>query len=323
MRSEGNRLLEGIDEVIRISAEAKVPAEIYHFKAAGKANWPRMDQAIARVEAARKKGLAVTANMYCYTAGATGWTPAFRRGRKTAAGPPCTAGCAIRRSRQRVVKDIRAPKPDWPNFYGNAGSPDKILLTGFKTTALKRYQGKTLAEVAKMRRQGPGGDADRPAARGRFADRHGVFPDVGGERAQADPDAVGELRLGRGVAGAEGVFLKRLPHPRAYGNFARLLGKYVREEKLLPLEEAVRRLTSLPATNLGLENRGLLKEGHAADVVVFDAMKIADKATYEKPQQYAVGVRHVFVNGVQVIKEGEHTGARPGKALWGPGKRDK
>jgi N-acyl-D-amino-acid deacylase len=323
VRSEGNRLLESVDEVVRICAEAKLPAEIYHFKAAGRRNWGRMDEAIAKVEAARKKGLAVTANMYCYTAGATGLDACV---------PPWAQdggrGAMHRRlrdpdQRRRVVRDIRAPKPDWPDFYGNAGSPENILLTGFKTAALKKLQGKTLAAVAKLRRKDPVEtlidllleDDSRVETVYFLMSEENVRKLVRKPWVSFGSDEESQA--------PEGPFLKRMPHPRAYGNFARLLGRYVREEKLVSLEEAVRRLTGLPAANLGLAGRGLLKEGYAADVVVFDPKTIADRATYAKPHQYAVGVRHVLVNGTAVVRDGEHTGARPGRALWGPGKREK
>jgi N-acyl-D-amino-acid deacylase len=320
MRSEGVALLEGIDEVIRISREANVPAEIYHFKALGQANWSKMDSAIAKVEAARKEGLRITANMYCYTAGATGLIACI---------PPWVhdgGQIALRRRlqdaalRPRIVQEIKTSTAGWENFYLGAGSPDRILLVGFKSERLKPLTGKTLAQVAAMRNRDP----VETLCDLIVEDEHSIdtiyflmseenvrkimplpWVSFGSDEASSAP---------------EGVFLKSFRHPRAYGNFARLLGKYVREEKLLPLPDAIRKLTSLPATNLGLEWRGLLKEGYFADVVVFDPQTIADKATYEKPHQYAVGVQHVFVNGVQVLKDGEHTGAKPGRALWGPGR---
>jgi N-acyl-D-amino-acid deacylase len=323
MRSEGHKLLEAIDELIQISTEAKVPAEIYHFKAAGKGNWAKMDAAIARVEAARKKGLAITANMYCYTAGATGLDACIPPWAQEGGRPAMQRRMRDPKLRKQIVKDVLAPKPDWPNFYGNAGSPDKILLTGFKTQALKRLQGKTLAEVAKMRGKDPVETMiDLLLEDGSRIDCVYFLMSEGNVRKLIKKPWIA-FGSDEESQAPEGVFLKRMPHPRAYGNFARLLGRYVREEKRIPLEEAVRRLTSLPATNLGLARRGLLKAGYAADVVVFDAKTIGDKATYEKPHQYAVGMRQVFVNGVQVIKDGEHTGARPGRALWGVGKREK
>jgi N-acyl-D-amino-acid deacylase len=322
MRSEGRRLLEGIDEVITISREAGLPAEIYHFKAAGKESWSKMDAAIAKVEEARKDGLAITANMYCYTAGCTGLDACI---------PPWAQDgglVAMRRrlrdpeARKKIQLDIET-KTDWPNFYQNAGDPKNILLVGFKTEGLKPLQGKTLAEVAAERKQGPvetlmdllAEDESRISTVYFMMSEENVrklirlpWISFGSDEASQAP---------------EGVFLKSMPHPRAYGNFARLLGKYVRDEKLIPMEEAIRKLTSLPATNLGLDRRGLLKDGYYADVVIFDPAAIADRATFAKPHQYAVGVKHVFVNGTLALRDGEPTGSKPGRALWGPGKVDR
>jgi N-acyl-D-amino-acid deacylase len=323
MRSEGARLLEGVDEAIRISREAKIPAEIYHFKAAGKDYWAKMPDAIAKVEAARRDGLKVTANMYCYTAGATGLDACV---------PPWAqdgGAVAMRRRlrdpdlRKRVVADIKERKKDTPNFYLDAGAPENILLVGFRTEALQPLTGKTLAAVAKDR----GKDPVETLVDLLIEDesRIDTVYFTQSEDVVRKLVALPWVSFGSDEASQapEGVFLKTMPHPRAYGNFARLLGKYVREEKLLPLEEAVRKLTSLPARNLGLDKRGLLEEGYYADVVVFDPKTIADKATFEKPHQYAVGVKHVFVNGTAVLKDGEHTGAKPGRALWGPGRVSK
>lgn len=320
LRSEGVDLLQGIDELIRISREAKIPAEIYHFKALGQPNWPKMDAAIATVEAARREGLPVTANMYCYTAGATSLTACV---------PPWVHSGgqeALRRRlrdpdlRPRIVGEIRAQSKDWENFYRGAGSPENVLLVGFKKEQLKPLQGKTLAQVAAQR----GKDPVETLVDLLIEDESGIATVyfLMSEENMRKLIPLPWVGFGSDEASQapEGVFLKAFCHPRAYGNFARLLGKYVREERLVSLTEAVRKLTSLPATNLGLDRRGLLREGYFADVVVFDPRTIADRATYEKPHQYAVGVRHVFVNGVQVLKDGEHTGAKPGRALWGPGK---
>jgi N-acyl-D-amino-acid deacylase len=321
MRSEGDKLLEAIDELIRISREAKLPAEIYHFKAAGVANWPKMDAAIAKVEAARKEGLPITANMYVYEAGGTSLSACI---------PPWAleGGEALMRQRLRrdpefrakVVHDVRAGIPGWTSFYANAGSPERILLMGFKQEAMKRLQGKTLATIARER----GKDSIETLLDLLIEDDSGIgtlyFITSADNIRKLVPLPWVSFGSDEASQAPEGVFLKSLPHPRAYGNFARVLGHYVREEKLLPLEAAVRKLSGLPATNLGLDRRGFLKDGYFADVVVFDPRTIADKATYEKPHQYAVGVRHVWVNGVQVLKDGGHTGAKPGRALWGPGK---
>ena len=319
MRSEGVRLLEGIDEVIRISREAGIPAEIYHFKAAGKDNWKKMDAAIAKVKAARDQGLPITADMYCYTAGAASLTACI---------PPWAmegGEIAMRRrlrdpdSRHRILDDIRN-KTDWPNFYRNAGSPDNVLLISFKKETLKPLQGKTLAQIAK----GRGKDSLETLLDLLIEDESSIGTAYFITAEENIRKLVGLPWISFGSDEAaqapEGVFLKSLPHPRAYGNFARVLGKYVREEKLLSLEAAIRKMTHLPATNLGLDHRGLLQEGYFADVIVFDPKTIIDQATYEKPHRYAVGVKHVFVNGVQVLKDGEHTGAKPGRALWGTGR---
>jgi N-acyl-D-amino-acid deacylase len=313
-------LLKGIDELIRISREAKLPAEIYHFKALGQPNWPKMEAAIAKVDAARREGLAVTANMYCYTAGATGLNACVPPWAQSGGQPALRRRLRDPEQRARVAREVRTSTEGWENFYLGAGSPERILLVGFKQDRLKPLQGKTLAEVAKQRDKDPVEtlldllveDESRIDTVYFLMSEENVrklvplpWVSFGSDEASQAP---------------EGVFLKGMPHPRAYGNFARLLGKYVREDKLLPLTEAVCKLTSLPAKNLGLDRRGLLKEGYFADVVVFDPQTIVDRATYDKPHQYAVGVKHVFVNGVQVLKDGEHTGAKPGRALWGPGK---
>jgi N-acyl-D-amino-acid deacylase len=320
MRSEGDHLLEGIDEVIRICREANLPCEIYHFKAAGRDNWPKMDAAIAKVEAARKEGLAITANMYCYTAGAApltacipGWVQeggeAFMRQRLR---DPA--------SRQKVIDQIRNGKPGWTNFYHNAGSPDRILLIGFKKEQLKHLQGKTLAQIASERGKDPIETLLDLLVEDESSIGTAYF--ITAEENIRKLVPIPWIGYGSDEASQapEGVFLKALPHPRAYGNFARVLGKYVREEKLLSLSSAIRKLSALPAANLGLKDRGLLREGYFADVVVFDPQTIIDRATYQKPHQYSVGMQHVLVNGVQVLKAGQHTGAKPGRALWGPGR---
>ncbi len=322
MRSEGNRLLEAIDELIRVSRDANIPAEIYHLKAAGKANWSKMDAAIAKVEAARKQGLKITADMYTYTAGATGLDAAM---------PPWVLDggyeAAYKRlsepeTRKKIAAAIRTPSTEWENLYLAAGSPDRVLLVDFKSDALKPLTGRTLADAAKIRGEDPVDTIMNLVLEDRS--RVGTVYFM-----MSEPNLVKQIRLpwvsfGSDAASMAPVppFTKANPHPRAYGNFARLLGKYVREEKVIPLEEAIRRLTGLPATNLELDRRGFLKEGMFADVVVFDPATIADRATFEKPHQYAIGMRHVFVNGGHVLKDGEHTGAKPGRALWGPGKRN-
>ena len=320
LRSEGNEWVQAVEELIRISREAGLPAEIYHIKAAGRQNWDKVDKVIGMINGARRAGLKITADMYMYTAGSTGLNASL---------PPWTMDggyeALFKRLedpalRQRIAAEVRTPSDKWENLYLAAGSPDRVLLVGFKSEKLKPLTGKTLSEVAKMRGKDPVETIMDLIVEDRS--RVGTVYFL-----MAEENLKKELRqpwVSLGSDGAsmapEGVFLKSSTHPRAYGNFARLLGKYVREEKVISLTEAVRRLTGLPATNLGLDRRGFLKTGLFADVVVFDPATIADRATFENPHQYSVGVKHVFVNGVQVVKDGEHTGAKPGRALWGPGK---
>lgn len=320
IRSEADQLAEAVEETIRISREAGLPAEIYHLKASGRENWSKLDRVLAMIEEARRSGLQITADMYTYTAGATGLNSCM---------PPWVydggSDAAYRRledpeTREKIAAAMRAPSNNWENLYMLAGSPDRILLVGFKSEALKPLTGKTLADVARMRGKDPVEtimdlvleDRSRIGTVYFMMDEENVKKQIRQPWVSFGSDAASMA--------PEGVFLKSSTHPRAYGNFARLLGKYVREEKVIPLTEAVRRLSGLPATNLGLDHRGFLEPGMFADVVVFDPDTITDVATYEKPQQYSVGVKHVFVNGVQVLRDGEHTGAKPGRALWGPGK---
>jgi len=321
MRSEGNRLTEAVEELIRIAREARIPAEIYHLKAAGQANWDKMDKVIAMVEKARKEGLKITADMYTYTAGSTGLDAAM---------PPWVLDGgydeAYKRlkdpaTRKRIAEAIRTPTKDWENLYLAAGSADRVLLVEFKSDALKPLTGKTLAEAAKQRGEDPVETIMNLVLEDRS--RVGTVYFM-----MSEDNIKKQLRLpwvsfgsDAGSMAPEPPFTKSSTHPRAYGNVARLLGHYVRDEKVMPLEDAVHRLSGLPATNLGLANRGFLREGMFADVVVFDPAAIADRATFEQPHQYSVGVQQVFVNGVQVLKDGEHTGAKPGRAVWGAGKK--
>ena len=318
VRYEGDRLLEGIDELIRISSEAKLPAEIYHLKAAGKSNWSKMDLAIAKIDSARKAGVPITADMYTYIAGATGLNAAMPPWVQEGGYKPWVERLKDPAIRERVKREMDSTAGSWENFFAYSG-PEKILLLAFKNDTLKSLTGKTLAEVAGMRGKSPEETAmDLVIENG---------TDVGAAYFLMSEENLKKLIRQPWVSfcsdaessAPEGVFLKSNPHPRAYGNFARLLGKYVREEKLIPLEEAIRRLTSFPAENLKIERRGLLKPGYFADVVVFDPEKIQDHATFEQPHQYSTGVSHVFVNGVQVLKDGEHTGAKPGRVVRGPG----
>ena len=320
MRSEGNQLLESLDELIRISREAGIPAELYHIKAAGEKNWPKEDQLLARIEAAQKEGLKITADMYTYTAAGTGLDACLPPWTEDGGYPALFKRLRDPATREKIAAEVRIDSDAWENLYLAAGSPDKILLAGFKSEKLKPLTGKSLAEVAKMRGKDPietimdllSEDESRIDAMYFLMSEENVRKELAKPWISFGSDEASQA--------PEGVFLKSNPHPRAYGNFARVLGKYARDEKVLTLSEAVRRLSALPATNLGLDHRGFVQEGMFADVVVFDPATIADRATFDKPHQYAVGMKHVFVNGVQVLKDGEHTGAKPGRALWGPGK---
>jgi len=320
MRSEGNRLVEAVEELIRISRDAQIPAEIYHLKAAGQHNWPKMDRVIGMVEAARKEGLRITADMYTYTAGGTGLDAAMPPWAEDGGSEALYARLKDPAQRAKIAQAIRTPSDAWENLYLAAGSADRVLLVEFKSDALKPLTGKTLGEVARMRGKSPEETIMDLVLEDRS--RIGTLYFL-----MSDENLVKEIRLpwvsfasDAGSIAAEGVFLKSSAHPRAYGSFARVLGKYTRDEHVLTMPDAIRKLAALPAANLGLARRGLLKPGMFADVVVFDPATIADRATYEKPHVYAEGVRHVFVNGVQVLKDGEHTGKTPGRALWGPGR---
>ncbi|HSP14034.1 MAG TPA: D-aminoacylase [Thermoanaerobaculia bacterium] len=319
MRSEGNHLLEGIDELISIAREAGVAAEIYHFKAAGEANWPKMDAAIKKVNDARAAGLNISANMYTYPAGGTSLDAMI---------PPWAHEGGLKKMkerlqdpalRQRIVAEMRTPAETWENLGLLAGSPDRIILAAFGSNALKPLTGKSLGEVARMRGKSPEDTAvdlvieDDVAPGAIFF----LMSEENIRKGIAQPWV--SFGSDEGSPAPEGVFLKSNPHPRAYGNVARLLRKYVREGKVIPLQEAVRRLTSLPAKHLKIDRRGLLQPGYFADVVVFDPDSVGDHATFENPHQYSTGVSDVFVNGVQVLRDGEHTGAKPGRVVRGPG----
>ena len=320
MRNEANKLTEAVEELIRISREAGLPAEIYHLKAAGTQNWPKMSKVIAMVEAARREGLKITADMYTYPAGATGLNASLPPWALDGGYDELYKRLQDAATRRKIAEAVRTPTDEWENLYLNAGSPDRVLLSGFRSEKLKPLTGKTLGEVSKMR----GTDPVETIMDLILEDRSRVDAIYFQMSEENIKKQIRQPWVSFGSDGAsmapEGVFLKSSTHPRAYGNFARLLGKYVREEKVISLSEAVRRLTGLPATNLGLDRRGFLRTGMFADVVVFDPQTIADRATFENPHQYSVGVKHVFVNGVQVLHDGEHTNAKPGRALWGPGK---
>ena len=319
IRSESNRLLEAADELIRIAREAGIRVEFYHLKIAGQPNWHKLGALIQKIEAARAEGLAISANMYNYPAAGTGLDAAMPPWVQEGGQEAWMKRLKDPATRQRVQREMAAPADNWENFYVAAGSPDKIMLAGFKSDRLKPLTGKTLAEVARMR-----GTLPEETAMDLVIEDNGRVDAI--YFIMSEDNLRQQLKLpwvsfgsDEGSLAPEGVFLKSSIHPRAYGNVARLLGKYVREEKLIPLEAAIRRLSALPAENLKLDRRGLLKPGYFADVVVFDPARIQDHATFEQPHQYATGVRDVFVNGVQVLSGGEHTGVKPGQVVRGPG----
>jgi N-acyl-D-amino-acid deacylase len=319
IRSEGNALLEAVDELIRISKEAGLPAEIYHLKAAGAGNWPKLDEVIVKINAARASGLRISANMYTYPAAATGLDASM---------PPWVqeGGLAQWRKRlqdpairARVVQEMRTPANTWENLYLGAGSPEKILLLAFKNESLKKFTGKTLAEVARIRGTPPEQTAMELVVED--DSRVGTAYFLMSEDNLRKQVVLPWVSFGSDEESSttEGVFTRYQQHPRAYGNFARVLAKYVREDKAMTLEAAVRKLSALPAENLGVRQRGHLQSGYFADVVIFNRDSIQDHATFDSPRQFATGMVHVFVNGVQVLRDGEHTGAQPGRVVRGPG----
>ncbi|KPK79090.1 MAG: aminoacylase [Gemmatimonas sp. SM23_52] len=321
MRGEADNLLEALDEHITIAREADVHAEIYHLKASGRRNWGKLDRLIERVEAARAEDLRITADMYTYHASSTGLNATMPPWVQEGGHEAWVERLKDPEIRARVRQEMTTPSPDWDNTYLNAGSPDNVLLVSFRTDSLRYLTGKTLADVAAMRGTSPEETAMDLVIQD--DSRVGCVFFTMSEDNVRKKIAIPWVSFGSdGAAPApEGVFLNSQPHPRAYGNFARLLGKYVREEGIIRLEEAIRRLTSQPASNLGIERRGALEVGYYADVVVFDPAEIRDNATFENPHQLATGVIHLFVNGEQVLNDGEHTGALPGRVVRGPGYR--
>ena len=310
MRSEGDKLYEAVEELITIAKEANIPAEIYHLKAAGKDNWPKMDSVIKRVERARTEGQLISADIYNYIAGGTGLTATM---------PPTLQDGGFGKLRERLQDPVIRKKIAKEMNSNAVGNPEKILVVGFKQDSLKKYIGKSLGEVARLRGTSPEETAmDLIVQDSTRVDCIYFLMDENNIKKQL---ALPWVSFGSDEGSYEpaGVFLKSNPHPRAYGNFARVLGKYVREEKVITLQEAIRKLSNLPAKNLKIQKRGQLKVGNYADVLVFDPAKIKDNATFEKPSQYASGMIHVFVNGTQVLKGGEHTGAKPGRFVKGPG----
>lgn len=319
LRSEGARLDEAVTELITIAKESGARAEIYHLKAAGESNWPKMAGVLARIDSARAAGLEITADIYPYTAGATGLDaamPPWVQEGGYAAWAKRLQDPAIRR---KVAEEMRTPTDQWESLLLASGSPDRVVLSGFKADSLKPYTGKTLAAVAALR----GTSVEETAMDLVIKDGSRVgtiyfIIDEDNIAAQLRKPWV-SVGSDAGSLASEGVFLKSSPHPRAYGSFARVLGKYVREDKVLTLEEAVRRMTSLPAANMRIARRGTLTPGAFADIVIFNPATVRDNATFEQPHRYASGVRDVFVNGVAVLRNGEHTGATPGRVVLGPG----
>jgi N-acyl-D-amino-acid deacylase len=317
LRSEGDRLLEALDELLAIAGAAPVRAEVHHLKAAGTTNWPKLEQAIEKIEQARESGLGITANMYTYAAAGTGLTAGMPPWVQEGGFEACRGRLRDPDIRARVEAEMTVPGEEWENLLLLAG-PENVRFTAFASDELRSYTGRTLAEVARERRLSPAQaamqlvveDGSRVDAAFLLMSEENVRCEVALPWMSFCSDSI--------AAAPDGVFLQSRPHPRAYGSFARLLGRYVREEGLVPLAEAIRRLTSLPAENLRLRNRGRLRPGDFADVVVFDPATISDQATFDDPHRYATGVVHVLVNGVPVIREGEHTGALPGRVVRGP-----
>jgi len=321
MRSEGDKLHEAIEELITIAREAKIHAEIYHLKAAGKDNWGKMDSAIRRIERAQREGQNVTADMYTYIAGGTGLTATM---------PPALQDGGFGKLRERLQnpairkqlkKEMNTKTDKWENFFYGVGTPENILVVGFKQDSLKKYTGKTLAQLAKEFGKSPEETAMDLIIKD--STRVECIYFLMNEENVKKQVAIPWVSFGsdEGSYTTEGIFLKSMAHPRAYGCFARVLGKYCRDEKLISLQEAIRKLSNLPAKNLKIQKRGDLKVGNYADIVIFDPAKVKDNATFEKPHQYAEGMIHVFVNGTQVLKDGEHTGAKPGRFVKGPGNK--
>jgi N-acyl-D-amino-acid deacylase len=323
MRSEGDYWLEAIDELIRIAKEANIPAEIYHLKAGGVANWDKLDTVIEKIDSARNAGLKITTDMYNYVAGATGLDASMPPWVQEGGYDEWALRLQDPEIRKKVKDEMMAKGDGWENLYFAAGSPDKLILSGFKSDSLKYLTGKTLKEVADMR--GTGYEETAMDLVWQDGSRVGTIYFLMSEENVKQQIALPYMSFGSdaGSIAPEGLFLKYNPHPRAYGNFARLLGKYVREEKVIPLEDAIRKLTSQPATNLKIKKRGLLAPGYYADIVVFNPETISDHATFDEPHQYSTGVNDVWVNGTRVLKDGEHTGASGGRFVKGPGYKNK
>lgn len=319
MRSEGNRLLQGIDELITIANEADIRAEIYHLKMSGKENWNKYDEVVKKIDSARTSGLSITTNMYTYIAGATGLDASMPPWVQEGGYEKWAERLQDSKIRRRVLKEMTNPTDEWENLMYSAGTPDNLLLVGFKNDSLRHYTGKTLTQVAEIHGKSPEETAmDLVIADG---SRVGTVYFLMSEENIKKQVALPYMSFGSDASSLspEGVFLNSSTHPRAYGNFSRLLGKYVRDEQIISIEEAVRKLTSLPASNLKIKKRGSLSKGYFADLAIFNPETIQDHATFAKPHQLSTGMIHVFVNGEQVLKNGKHTGAKPGRVVRGPG----
>lgn len=318
IRNEGNRLEEAVAELIEISRATGAPAEIYHLKAAGRSNWDKLEKVFDMVEAARAEGLAITADMYTYTAGATGLDAAMPLWVQEGGDEAWFTRLEDPEIRARVLAEMRTDPVDWENLMHHAG-PDGVLFIGFRNPELRHLIGKTLQEVADMRGVTPAEAAIDLVVedRSRVDTVYFLMSEENVAKKVAQPWV--SFGSDAEASAPEGVFLNSSSHPRAYGTFARVLGKYSRDEGVISLQEAIRKMTSLPATNIGIRDRGQLAEGYYADVVIFDPDMVADHATFEDPLQYATGIKHVFVNGEQVLRDGEHTGSTPGRVVRGPG----
>lgn len=322
MRSEGNRLLESIDELMRVANEADISAEIYHLKMSGKENWTKYDAVVKKIDSARAAGLQISTDMYTYVAGATGLDASMPPWVQEGGYEKWSERLQDPEIRQKVLQEMKTPTDTWENLMYAAGTSDNLLLVGFENDSLRHYTGKTLTEVAKIHGKSPEETAmDLVIADG---SRVGTVYFLMTEDNVKKQVALPYMSFGSdaGSMAPEGVFLNSSTHPRAYGNFSRVLGKYVRDEKIISIEEAVRKLTSLPASNLKIKNRGSLTEGYFADLAIFNPKTIQDHATFSEPHQLSTGMVHVFVNGQQVLKDGEHTGATPGQVVRGPGFKD-
>ena len=319
MRSEGNRLLQSVDELIRIADEADIRAEIYHLKMGGKENWNKYDEVVRKIDSARTAGLKITTDMYTYVAGATGLDASMPPWVQEGGYEKWAERLQNSEIRKRVLLEMTTPTDKWENLMAAAGTSDNLLLVGFENDSLRHYTGKTLTEVAKIHGKSPEETAmDLVIADGSRVET--VYFLMSEENLKKQI-ALPYMSFGSDAASQapEGVFLNSSAHPRTYGNFSRLLGKYVRDEQIISIEEAIRKLTSLPASNLKIKKRGSLSKGYFADLAIFNPEKIQDHATFTDPHQLSSGMVHVFVNGEQVLKDGEHTGAKPGRIVRGPG----